>query len=97
MDPGIGFAKGQQHNLEILRRLSELQSIDGLRGLPWLIGTSRKAFIGQITGTQSPSERTWGTAATVSAAVAGGADLVRVHDVQPMSKVVKMADAIWRY
>lgn len=97
LDPGIGFAKDRAHNLELLRRLPELRSMEGLAGLPWLVGTSRKAFIGHITGVRDPKERVWGTAATVTAAVAGGADLIRVHDVAEMSKVVKMADAIWRF
>jgi len=59
------------------------------------VGSSRKSFIGRVTGVVKPSERAWGTAATV-AAVQGGADVVRVHDVCEMEKVVKMADFIWR-
>lgn len=96
LDPGIGFAKTQTQNLEILRRLPELQSAKGLENFPWLVGTSRKGFIGQITNTRDARDRVWGTAAAVTAAVAGGADIVRVHDVPEMSQVVKMADAIWR-
>lgn len=96
LDPGIGFAKTQTQNLELLRRLDELRGYEGLRGLPWLVGTSRKGFIGKITGVKEASERGWGTAAAVTAAVRGGADVVRVHDVKEMSQVVKMADAIWR-
>jgi 2-amino-4-hydroxy-6-hydroxymethyldihydropteridine diphosphokinase/dihydropteroate synthase len=97
LDPGIGFAKTQAQNLEILRRLDELRDWPGLRGLPWLVGTSRKRFVGRITGVQEPKQRVWGTAATVAAAVQGGADIVRVHDAQEMAQVVKMSDAIWRY
>lgn len=96
LDPGIGFAKTGKQNLEILRRMDELRDWPGLQGLPWLLGSSRKAFIGTITGVSEPRERVWGTAATVVAAVQGGADIVRVHDVKEMVQVVKMADAIWR-
>lgn len=96
LDPGIGFAKTKEQNLEILRRLDELRNWPGLRGFPWLVGSSRKTFIGRITGVKTPRERVWGTAATVVAAVQGGADVVRVHDVVEMGQVVKMSDAIWR-
>ncbi|KAG5296209.1 folic acid synthesis protein [Histoplasma capsulatum G186AR] len=97
LDPGIGFAKAKEQNLELLRNLQSLRErFDGLRYLPWLLGTSRKAFIGRVTGVKKPSERLWGTAATVTASVAGGADIVRVHDTAEMSQVVKMADAIYR-
>ncbi|KAJ4989927.1 folic acid synthesis protein [Stagonosporopsis vannaccii] len=96
LDPGIGFAKTQEQNLELLRRLDELIRYPGLEGFPWLVGTSRKAFIGKITGVQEARERTWGTAAAIAAAVQGGSDIVRVHDVAEMGQVAKMADAIWR-
>ena len=96
LDPGIGFAKTTEQNLEILRCMSELRSWPGLVGFPWLLGSSRKGFIGKITGVKDAKERTWGTAATVTAAVQGGADMVRVHDVDEMAKVTKMSDAIWR-
>ena len=97
LDPGLGFAKLGEQNLSILRHLHELRSWPGLQGLPWLGGSSRKGFIGRITGVPKPAERIWGTAATVAAAVEGGADIVRVHDVREMAQVVTMADAIWRY
>lgn len=96
LDPGIGFAKTLDQNLELLRRTNDLRSDPRLRNLPWLVGTSRKGFIGQITGVKEARQRTWGTAATVAAAVAGGADIVRVHDVGEMAQVAKMADAIYR-
>lgn len=96
LDPGIGFAKTGEQNLGILRRMDELREWPGLAGLPWLLGSSRKAFIGKITGVKQPSQRIWGTAATVVAAVQGGADIVRVHDAEEMGMVVKMSDAIWR-
>jgi len=82
--------------LELLRRLGELRGWEGLRGIPWLVGSSRKGFIGKVTGVKEPRERVWGTAATVVAAVQGGADVVRVHDVKEMGLVARMADAIWR-
>lgn len=96
LDPGIGFAKTGKQNLEILRRIDELRDWPGLQGFPWLLGSSRKTFIGTITGVSEPRERIWGTAATVVAAVQGGADIVRVHDVREMAQVVRMSDAIWR-
>ncbi|KAK4034575.1 Dihydropteroate synthase-like protein [Parachaetomium inaequale] len=97
LDPGLGFAKVGPQNVDVLRRLEELRSWPGLQGLPWLVGSSRKSFIGRVTGVPTPRERIWGTAATVAAAVQGGADVVRVHDVREMAQVVAMADAIWRY
>lgn len=97
LDPGLGFAKVGDQNIDVLRHLAELREWPGLEGLPWLVGSSRKSFIGRTTGVATPAERVWGTAATVAAAVQGGADIVRVHDVQEMAQVVAMADAIWRY
>jgi dihydroneopterin aldolase / 2-amino-4-hydroxy-6-hydroxymethyldihydropteridine diphosphokinase / dihydropteroate synthase len=96
LDPGLGFAKNKQHNVEILRRLEELRTQQGLNGMSWVVGPSRKRFIAGITGEDVPSERTWGTAGAIAACVQGGADIVRVHDIAEMSKVVKMSDAIWR-
>ena len=96
LDPGIGFAKTQAQNLELLRNLHVLRNWPGLQNFPWLVGTSRKGFIGRITGVSAAAERGWGTAATVTASVAGGADIVRVHDVSEMMQVVKMADAMYR-
>ncbi|MCJ1398783.1 trifunctional dihydropteroate synthetase [Xylographa trunciseda] len=96
LDPGIGFAKNEAQNLELLRRLSGLREWEGLQGFPWLVGASRKGFIGRITGVKEAGKRVWGTAATVAASVQGGADVVRVHDVREMAQVAKMADAIWR-
>ncbi|KND88785.1 Folic acid synthesis protein fol1 [Tolypocladium ophioglossoides CBS 100239] len=96
VDPGIGFAKTGAQNLELLRTLDELRRWPGLDGLPWLVGASRKGFVGKATGAEQPSERIWGTAATVAAAVQGGADVVRVHDAREMAMVAAMSDAIWR-
>lgn len=96
LDPGIGFAKTTEQNLELLRSMPRLTTGFGMKYLPWLVGTSRKGFIGKVTGVDKASERGAGTAATVTAAVAGGAGIVRVHDVEEMARVVKMADAIYR-
>ncbi|QIX01220.1 hypothetical protein AMS68_006737 [Peltaster fructicola] len=96
LDPGIGFAKDLSGNLALLRRLGELRQDTRFHGMPWLVGSSKKKFIGTVTGVTDASDRNWGTAATVTAAIAGGADIVRVHDVEPMLSVVKMADAIYR-
>ncbi|NJL23222.1 MAG: dihydropteroate synthase [Leptolyngbyaceae cyanobacterium SM1_3_5] len=91
IDPGVGFAKTGSQNLEILRRLSDLRF-----GHPLLVGTSRKSFIGQILNQPDPQKRIWGTAATCCAAIAGGADILRVHDVRELREVCLVADAIWR-
>ncbi len=90
LDPGIGFGKKINHNLELIRRQGELKKL----GRPVVIGTSRKGFIGRITGETEPSKRLFGTAASVAWAIASGADIVRVHDVAPMTRVVKMIRAI---
>ena len=90
LDPGIGFGKSMQHNLELLRRLPELAAL----GRPLVVGTSRKGFVGKITGEADPARRLFGTAATVAWSVANGAGVVRVHDVGPMAQVVRMIRAI---
>jgi dihydropteroate synthase len=92
VDPGIGFAKDAGHSLEALRRLAELQRLDR----PLLVGPSRKSFIGHVLGGAPPSERLFGTAAAVAAAVLAGAHVVRVHDVREMVQVVRVCDAIRR-
>jgi dihydropteroate synthase len=90
IDPGIGFGKTFEHNLEIINNLREFTSL----GKPLLIGPSRKAFIGKILGDVPAGERLEGTAAAVAISVMNGANIVRVHDVREMVKVVKVADAI---
>ena len=92
LDPGIGFGKTSQHNLEILRRLSEFQTY----ALPIVVGASRKRFLGHILGTDDPNDRKEGTAATVALSIAAGAAAVRVHDVKEMARVAKVTDAIVR-
>jgi dihydropteroate synthase len=93
-DPGIGFGKGTEENLELLHRLDELKR--GLGGLPLLVGTSRKRFIGELLDGAAPDDRTEGTAATVALAIAAGADIVRVHDVGTIDRTRRVADAIIR-
>src|SRR5947209_4237627 len=92
IDPGIGFGTTPQENLTLLRRLGELHAL----GRPILIGTSRKSTIGTVLGGLPASERLEGTAATVALSIAQGADIVRVHDVHEMMRVVKMSDAVVR-
>jgi len=91
IDPGVGFGKTVEQNLEIVRRLSELRSI----GRPILLGTSRKSFIGLVLDLPI-DQRLEGTAASVAIGIASGADIVRVHDVGQMVRVVRMSDAIVR-
>lgn len=92
VDPGIGFAKSVEGNLEVLRRLPELAAL----GAPILIGTSRKGFIGRVLRQPEPGQRLVGTLATVALGVAGGAHIVRVHDVGPARESALMAWAIVR-
>ena len=91
LDPGIGFGKTPDHNLDLLRRLPELQEL----GYPLLLGVSRKSTIGRVLGLPA-SDRVEGTAAAVAMSIAGGADIVRVHDVKQMVRVARMTDAIVR-
>jgi dihydropteroate synthase len=91
LDPGIGFGKSRAQNLELIDRLGEIRSL----GYPVLLGPSRKGFIGQ-TLNLPPSERLEGTAAAVAVGIARGADIVRVHDVEAMVRVARLADAIVR-
>lgn len=91
VDPGIGFGKTPDHNLALLGSLGRLRSL----GFPTLLGTSRKSTIGKLTG-KPPTQRIFGTAATVALAAAAGIDIVRVHDVAPARDVVRVTDAISR-
>ena len=95
VDPGIGFGKSYSQNFELLARLPELAKL----GLPILIGTSRKSFIGRALeasprGSALKPERIWGTAATVAASILQGAHIVRVHDVAEMSEVARVTDVL---
>lgn len=89
VDPGIGFGKTAQNNLEIVRRLRELKTL----GRPILIGVSRKAFIGSVLDLPT-EDRVEGTAAAAALSIANGADFIRVHDVKEMKRVAKMTDAV---
>ena len=91
LDPGVGFGKKTEHNLEILRRLEEFDVL----GRPLMVGTSRKSTIGSVLGLPL-DDRVEGTAATVALAIAGGVDIVRVHDVKQMVRVARMSDSIVR-
>jgi dihydropteroate synthase len=89
VDPGIGFGKTPEDNYKIIRNLYQLKEL----GIPVMIGTSRKSFIGRITGGE-PEQRLEGTAATITAAIMNGCHIVRVHDVAAMKKVAAVTDAI---
>ncbi len=93
VDPGIGFGKTGEHNLEVIDRLDEIKRA---LGLPLLLGPSRKRFIGRLLDDAPPEQRLEGTAAAVAVGIARGADIVRVHDVAAMVKVARVADAITR-
>jgi dihydropteroate synthase len=91
LDPGIGFGKTREHNLELINRLDEIRAL----GFPVLLGPSRKSFIG-FTLDLPADQRVEGTAATVAVGITRGADVIRVHDVREMARVAKMTDAIVR-
>jgi dihydropteroate synthase len=89
LDPGIGFGKTGAHNMQLLRRLGELREI----GRPLVVGTSRKSFIGKLDGSPA-DQRLGGTIASSVLAAAGGADVLRVHDVAEMRQALRVATAI---
>ena len=93
-DPGIGFGKSHSQNYELLQKLPQLAML----GYPLLVGTSRKGFLGATLAREGkpapPEERNWGTAATVTASILGGAHIVRVHDVAEMAQVARVADCV---
>ena len=89
LDPGIGFGKTLEHNLELLRRLGELRSL----GRPLLVGTSRKSFIGRIDSSEA-ADRIGGTIASSVLAAAQGADMLRVHDVAEVAQAIRVATAV---
>ena len=91
LDPGIGFGKTREHNLELINRLGEIRAL----GYPVLLGPSRKSFIG-FTLDLPADQRVEGTAAAIAVGIARGADIVRVHDVREMSRVARMTDALVR-
>ena len=91
LDPGIGFGKSVEQNLELVDRLGEIRAL----GYPVLLGPSRKSFIGYILDLP-PDQRVEGTAAAVAVGIARGADIIRAHDVEAMGRVARMTDAIVR-
>ncbi len=91
-DPGLGFAKTTEHNLDLLRGLAALRQ----EGFPLLVGPSRKRFIGAVLEEPRPRARVWGTAAVCAQAIGAGADVLRVHDVGPIVQTSRMVDAIVR-
>jgi dihydropteroate synthase len=94
LDPGIGFGKSYAQNYELIEKLARLAAL----GYPLLVGTSRKGFLGATLAHDGkpapPEERIWGTAATVTASILGGAHIVRVHDVAEMVQVARVADCV---
>ena len=94
LDPGIGFGKSYAQNYELLQKLLQLAKL----GYPLLVGTSRKGFLGATLAREDkpapPEERIWGTAATVTASILNGAHIVRVHDVEEMAQVARVADCV---
>ncbi|MHC4091819.1 MAG: dihydropteroate synthase [Planctomycetota bacterium] len=90
VDPGLGFGKTVDHNLELLRRLAEFDDL----GVPIVVGASRKSFIGKVTGVATPDDRTVGSLACAAAAVLGGASFLRAHDVAESRRAAVMAHAI---
>jgi dihydropteroate synthase len=90
LDPGLGFAKRAEHSFSVLAGLWRLASL----GRPLLVGPSRKSFLTAAAGPHEAADRDWATAAAVTAAVLGGAHIVRVHRVAEMAQVVRVADAI---
>lgn len=97
-DPGLGFAKTTAQNLELLRRLPELEKgapgLDAAQTYPLLIGASRKRFIGEVLQEPRPRARLWGHGAVAALAVAAGARVLRTHDVAPIVQTVRMAEAL---
>lgn len=92
LDPGIGFGKTFEHNIELLRRLPEIAAL----GYPVLIGVSRKRFIGHILGEDDPKRRAWGSVGAAVGAYLGGADIVRAHDVPETVQALEVAATIGR-
>ena len=90
-DPGLGFAKTHEQNLQLLRELEQLNQ----DGFPLLIGPSRKRFIGEVLNEPRPKARLWGTAAVACRCAQAKAAIVRVHDVGAIAQTLRMASALW--
>ncbi len=91
-DPGLGFAKNTDQNIEIIKRLEEFKCFN----YPLLIGASRKRFLGELLDIENPKERIFGTAAVITRCVQAGIDVVRTHDVKPIKQVVKISESIYK-
>jgi dihydropteroate synthase len=89
IDPGIGFGKKFEHNIQLLKELRSFTSL----GYPLLVGVSRKSFLGAILNVP-PTERVEGTAAAVTASILNGANIIRVHDVKEMKRAATVSDAL---
>jgi dihydropteroate synthase len=92
IDPGIGFGKSLEHNLELLKNLRDFQELNA----PLLLGVSRKSFIGKLCDRPDPRDRIFGTIAACTACIAGGADILRVHDPKEVFDACRVSDAISR-
>lgn len=92
LDPGIGFGKTVEHNLEVIQRLGEFTGF----GMPLMLGHSRKSFLGRVLGDLSVADRLEGTAAAAAIGIFNGANIIRVHEVREMVRVARVADAIRR-
>jgi len=90
IDPGIGFSKNVEQNLQLINQLDQFLEFN----VPILLGTSRKSFIGKVLKLGNPSERIWGTAASISVGICKGATVVRVHDIDEMKQISSLTDAI---
>ena len=96
LDPGLGFAKTPSQSIELLRDFSQLRDHPGLEGFPWVVGPSRKGFVGKVTKVHKAEDRLLGTAVCVAECARQGVDLVRVHDVVAMTEALRMSDALKR-
>ncbi len=90
IDPGIGFSKNVEQNLQLINQLDKFLEFN----VPILLGTSRKSFIGKVLNLEKPAERIWGTAASISVGICKGASVVRVHDINEMKQISSLTDAI---
>jgi dihydropteroate synthase len=92
IDPGIGFGKDLGHNLELLRSIASFREL----GVPLLVGASRKRFVGELSGVDDPADRIEGSIAAAVWCAAQGVHILRVHDVAPTARALRVADAIAR-
>lgn len=97
LDPGLGFAKTEEGNVELIARLHDIKCMlrPPLQGVPWLLGPSRKGFLGKLTGkTSNPEERDWATASAAALCSLNGANIIRAHNVEAVKDAVRVADAV---